>query len=167
MRSLWKKLGAYEKTVAILFFVFTVFSVGYFVINTSGIYCPVCQKQFDPGETYLWDTRSGDIFSLSNYINKESEVMWFAGKYYVPQEAFPANRCSYARFPYEVSVSPSYCPSHRSIFSRSEYFLVLHTDSSASVCYAVPDTEISISDGILLKKQLNHNLNCWEIEIRW
>lgn len=82
MRHLWKRLGAYEKTILALLFAFIIFSVGNFLINISGVHCPICQRQFRPGETYLWDARSGDIFSLASYLDKESDVMWFDGIHY-------------------------------------------------------------------------------------
>lgn len=167
MRRLWNKIGYYDKIIFALLLGFIVFSVGYFVVDNSGIHCPICQKQFYPWETYLWDTRTGDIFSLSNYLNKESDVLWFDGKYFIPQEALPTIRCSYARFPYEVSGSPKYCRTHRSLFHPSEYFLILYAEPTRSMCYTIPDVEISISDGYSLKKQRNDNLNCWEIEIGW
>lgn len=167
MQHLWKRLGYYEKAVLALLLGFIVFSIGYFIINTSGIHCPICQKKFYPGESYLWDTRSGDIFPLSNYLNKESEILWFDGIYPTPQEAIPTIKRSYARFPYNVSSSPNYCPTHRSLFNQSEYFMVLHAESSASICYTIPDIGIVTPDGYSIKKQLNDNLNCWEIEIQW
>ena len=167
MKHLWKRLDCYKKTVLTFLFGFIIFSIGYFLVNISGIHCPICQKQFNIGETYLWDTRSGDIFSLSEYLNKASDVMWFAGKHYVPQEASPTIGLSYARFPYEISGSPNYCPTHRSLFHQSELFMILYAASPQSLCYTIPDTEILTPDGHSVKKQLNTNLNCWEIEIQW
>ncbi len=167
MLNLWKRLGQYEKTVLALLLGFIIFSAGYFSVSLSGARCPLCQNKFEPNESYLWDARTGDIFPLSDYSNAEYYSEWLAGKDYVPQETSPAEQRGYARFPDEIFSSPNYCPSHRSLFGQSEYFLVLHADTNASVCYAVPDREITTPNGHHLKKQFNDYLNCWEIEIRW
>lgn len=167
MCNLWKNLSHFEKTISAIFVCFVLFSIGYFILNISGTHCPICQKEFYPGESYLWDTRSGDTFPMSDYLNKESDVLWFSPTYHIPQEPSPTIGYCYARFPLQVSASPHYCPAHRTLFDKSEYFLILHVDTPTSLCYAVSDKEAPTPEGYFIKKQLNNYLDCWEIEIHW
>jgi len=162
-----QKLNTEEKIAAALFLGFALFCASNFFITVIGTRCPLCQKEFSPGESYLWDTRSGDIFPISPYVTPQSDFVWLDGKYDVPQERSVSCRCGYARFPNEVYASPSYCPSHRTLFDKSEYFLILSVDQKVSICYAVSDEGTKTPNGHSIVKRQNDDWKCWELVIGW
>lgn len=162
----WKKRSDYEKAMIGLGMGFVLFCLGYF---SSWMYskarCDICCQKLRNGEHYILDVRTGETLPIGDYVEKESDILWFSRTGQAPQEVSATCRRGYMRFPRHAVQTAHYCSNHTANLDSD--FLLLSPTKSAIVCYAVLDGQNLDPDGRMIVKQLNEALDCWEMEIQW
>ena len=164
--TFWNKRSNYEKAIIALFAAFVLCCLTYFSGRMYyGSKCYVCRQILRNGEYYILDVRTGEILGISDYVDRESTVMWLSSISHEAQEVSIEDRLGYMRFPRQVPAAARYCADHTANLDAD--FLLLSPVKDATVCYAILDGQNLDPDGRIITKRLNETLDCWELEIQW
>lgn len=165
--TFWERRSIYEKTVIGLALGFLIYCLGYFSGVLPQFFCPICKQELSPGEDYVWDIRTGDLFPISNYLDGQEDRVWSDGSRGLLQEVSAARRCGHVRLPKDVEGRVSYCPSHRTGLGGSYEFAVVSAEESQTVCYGIGPRDVLAPAGQRISPRFDSDMGCWELTIWW
>lgn len=164
--AFWNKRSDYEKTIIALFAAFVLFCLGCFSISLRNeSKCDVCGQTLRVSKYYVLDVRTGEMLGLSDYVDRESTVMWLSPIGHEAQTVSIEDRLGCMRFPRQAPKTARYCRNHTTNLNTD--FLLMSPVKTATVCYAISDGQNLDPDGRIITKRLNEDLDCWELEIQW